>query len=52
MQDEQELAKLKTQREKLLNEIEGMAVSNPKYAKLENDIEYLDEVINNLEGCV
>lgn len=30
----------------------GMAISNTRYAELENDIEYLDELINNLEGCV
>ena len=50
--DEQKLNKLKAQREELLNEMYGMAISNPRYAELENDIEYLDELINNLEGCV
>ena len=52
MIDEQKLNKLKAQREELLNEMYGMAISNPRYAELENDIEYLDELINNLEGCV
>lgn len=45
---ELEIIELQEKREELLNRLEGMPVSHPEYYDLEDEIEYLDDLINNL----
>lgn len=45
---ELELIQLQEKREELLNLLDEMEISNPAYNDLEDEIEYLDNLINNL----
>ena len=45
---ELEIIELQEKREELLNRLEEMPVSHPEYYDLEDEIEYLDNLINNL----
>lgn len=45
---ELELIELQEKREELLNLLDEMEISNPAYNDLEDEIEYLDNLINNL----
>lgn len=45
---ELEIIELQERREELLNLLDGMEISNPAYNDLEDEIEYLDNLINNL----
>ena len=45
---ELELIELQERREELLNLLDEMEISNPAYNDLEDEIEYLDNLINNL----
>lgn len=45
---ELEIIELQEKREELLNLLDEMEISNPAYNDLEDEIEYLDNLINNL----
>lgn len=45
---ELEIIELQERREELLNLLDEMEISNPAYNDLEDEIEYLDNLINNL----
>ena len=45
---ELELIQLQERREELLSLLDEMETSNPAYNDLEDEIEYLDNLINNL----
>lgn len=45
---ELEIIELQERREELLNLLDETEISNPAYNDLEDEIEYLDNLINNL----
>ena len=45
---ELEIIELQEKREELLNRLDETEISNPAYNDLEDEIEYLDNLINNL----